>query len=219
MLSMEIDYVFSNSVKGIQMAKFKMRMKLSGLELELEGERSDLPLMTANIGQQFARLLEPASNIVKGDEPQIKEIPSTNAVIDQDKTSIRTRTRRTGSGASRTASAPIVFTHDESKWGNPLQSWNPTNKAIWLLYVVGQAASVKELSAGEIAATFNSSYKVFGKVLPSNISRDLGKIKSGPEALFVSDSNGSSAKWSLSAKGLQEALKLINEAKGIKETS
>ena len=35
------------------MSKFKFKLKLQGLELEMEGAREDIPLMAQNLGNQL----------------------------------------------------------------------------------------------------------------------------------------------------------------------
>ena len=49
------------------MSKFRIKMKLQGLELEIEGAREDASLISRNIGQQVASLMQPAGNIVDGE--------------------------------------------------------------------------------------------------------------------------------------------------------
>lgn len=196
------------------MAKFKLKMKLTGFELELEGERSEVPLMAANLGQQFAQLLEPAANIAEGETPR-KSVPNSSlpAAQIEDKPA-RGRVRRAGNGAARSSAAALTFVHDSATWGNPRQDWNPTKKVTWLLHVIEAITGTKELSIPVIAATFNSQFKQYGKVQPSNVSRDLNKLKSGTNALFVEDvADGTVSKWCLSAKGKVEAEKLVAQAK------
>jgi hypothetical protein len=196
------------------MPKFKMKMKLTGFELEIESERADVPLMAANLGQQFAQMLEPTANIAEGEPPRkavSNALPASQ--VEEKPYNGRGRGRRPNGTGTKGGSVAVQLTHDEAKWGDPLQSWNPTNKAIWLLHVVEAASGTKELSAGDIAATFNTHFKAFGKVLPANVSRDLKKSKSGAGALFVEDTETSPSKWSLSATGKQEASKLIAAAK------
>ncbi len=182
------------------MAKFKMRMKLTGFELELEGERADIPVMAANLGQQFSQLLVPAANIADGTRPRaIDAIASPQAApVEANAPGRRSSTRRVnGLSGKKAPTEAVDFTHDTSKWGNPLQSWNPTSKAIWLLHVVECAVGTKELAAAEISATFNKHFKAFGRIITGNVSRDLKKSKSGANALFIEDSDASPHKWSL----------------------
>ena len=39
------------------MSKFKFKLKLQGLELEMEGAREDIPLMAQNLGNQLTGTL------------------------------------------------------------------------------------------------------------------------------------------------------------------
>lgn len=48
-------------------SKFKIKFKVEKLELEIEGNREDVPLITQALGQQVSGLLAPASDIVQGE--------------------------------------------------------------------------------------------------------------------------------------------------------
>jgi hypothetical protein len=48
------------------MSKFHIKLKLQGLELEVEGTRDDLPVIRRSLGQQFEGLLNPATEIAQG---------------------------------------------------------------------------------------------------------------------------------------------------------
>lgn len=49
------------------MSKFKIKMKLQGLELEIEGAREDSSNIGRNLGGQLANLLQPAIKIIDGE--------------------------------------------------------------------------------------------------------------------------------------------------------
>lgn len=46
------------------MAKFRMRLKIQGFELEVDGEREDIPAITSAIQQQFKGLVQPAELMI-----------------------------------------------------------------------------------------------------------------------------------------------------------
>src|SRR4051812_48517691 len=121
-----------------RMAKFSMKMKLQGFELEIHGDRTDIPQIAESVGSQFAKLMEPTAEIVEGGPKPMREI---NPAPAPDKVS-RRKSRRTGAPAPGGASEVVAidWRHDPSKWGSPAQGWSTADKAIWLLYVVEQEA-------------------------------------------------------------------------------
>src|SRR5262245_43589035 len=50
-------------------SEFRVKFRLQGLELELQGARQDLPQITHNLASQIAGLIQPASRIVEGRSP------------------------------------------------------------------------------------------------------------------------------------------------------
>ena len=48
------------------MGKFRVRLKLQGLELEIDGERGDIPAITSAVQQEFSSLIKPAEVIADG---------------------------------------------------------------------------------------------------------------------------------------------------------
>jgi hypothetical protein len=131
------------------MGKFRIRLKLQGLEVEIDGEREDIPAITTAV-----------SNQISSD--------------DDKKRRTRRASRVSGDGI---AAQPIEFRHDPAKYGNPLQSWGVAEKGIWLLYVLKKIAAVNEVSGPQLAATFNQSFKPAGKMHPPHVTRDLAKVK------------------------------------------
>jgi len=197
------------------MPKFELEMELTGLKLRIKGDRGDVPVIAANVGQQIAGLLEPPANIVEGEPPRktvevVQLPPSPEAPSKNGHTRRRTAARN---GNSAPTSTPVEFAHDSAKWGIPLQAWNPTNKSLWLLRIVEEQGGPKELSSSEIVATFNKFFKPSGKLRAPNVARDLGKIKTGAEALVVEDKSGSPIRWCLSHKGRAESDRLVAEAR------
>ena len=62
------------------MSKFKIKMKLQGLELEIEGAREDSSNIGRNLGGQLANLLQPAIKIIDG-EASSAALPPAEAVL------------------------------------------------------------------------------------------------------------------------------------------
>ena len=59
------------------MAKFRIRLKVQALELEVDGEREDIPVITSAVQQQFAGLLQPTEAMANG-----HKLPEPGQVID-----------------------------------------------------------------------------------------------------------------------------------------
>jgi hypothetical protein len=182
------------------MGKFKLKMSLN---LEIEGSREDIPVITNAIGKQIGGMLEPTNQIIEGetivDTP--KQLPSgTN----------KSRKRRLSGGAAKreTASTP-AFTHDPIKWGTPKQDWTVADKAIWVLRVMRDSTS-EELTPGSIATIFNDNFKEAGRINASNVSRDLRK-----QRVNVSENKSNDpVTFHLTQKGIDYADQLVAKAKG-----
>src|SRR5689334_4680142 len=142
------------------MSKFKVRLKVTGLELEVEGTRDDVPLIAQSVGQQFSHLLRPAAEIVEGEvEPDTRQphLP----IMDAQPVKNRITRRRASATPSNAGSAQgdketLDWVHDPGKWGNPQQSWVTSKKSIWLLYVAAHEANTNSMSGKLIANTFNT---------------------------------------------------------------
>lgn len=158
------------------MAKFRIRLKVQGLELEVDGERADIPALTSAVQKQLAGLVIPAEIMADGH----KQIEGDNpASGDDNSKKDRKPPRRTSSGRSSEGgtATPTEFRHDGAKYGNPLQTWNVTEKSIWLLYVIKGSTETREVSGPQLAATFNQYFKPSGKLHPPHVSRDLARAK------------------------------------------
>jgi hypothetical protein len=160
------------------MSRFKVRLKLQGFELEVEGSRDDIPLVTANVGQQMAALLAPSAQIVEGE----LAVPSSNgsqSSIPSNEVSKTKRRRRVPvqtNGQKPADVQAIDWKHDSARWGSPIQNWNTLKKSIWTLYVVSNAVQVKELTAAQIATTFNKHFRQSGAIRTGHVSRDLEPV-------------------------------------------
>ncbi len=109
-------------------SKFKITLKLQGFELQVEGSREDLPMLTKNVSAQLAGMLMPATNMVEGNAPAL---PSTRGqAFDHPNTTTpspapakRGKARRTSPAADRGSGAAgskeILWQHDANAWGTP----------------------------------------------------------------------------------------------------
>ena len=49
------------------MSKFKVKLKIQGFELEIEGSREDAGLLSQNLGKQMNSILQPMGAIIEGE--------------------------------------------------------------------------------------------------------------------------------------------------------
>jgi hypothetical protein len=187
------------------MAKFRMRLKIQGFELEVDGEREDIPAITSAIQQQLSGLIQPAEMMVD-DQKQLAQ-PSKTIEGEGQKVPVRPVRRRGGPKGSTVgiATQAIEFRHDPATYGNPLQSWSGIEKSIWLLAVVKGVTGTKEVSGPQVSATFNNYFKQSGRVHPPNVTRDLGIAKIQNPAP-VGEEKGM---WYLTSEGERQAQLLI----------
>jgi hypothetical protein len=185
------------------MAKFRVRLKLQGFELEIDGERGDIPAIASAVEQQFAALVKPAEMIAEDREQGGNE---KNVSGDSTKATLRpSRRRSTKASSDNTSAEALQYRHDSSKYGNPVQSWNALQKLIWLLIVVRGSADQKEVSSNQLVATYNQHYKASGKLPPNIVSRELAKAKVQNPAWVGEDKT----LWYLTDEGERQAQQLV----------
>lgn len=186
------------------MAKFKVRLKVQGLELEIDGEREDLPLIANAVNRQFATLVEPTEIVA-----EVPKLPSgSNGASNTDDA----KSRRRRSPSNRTpaeAASPIDYRHDSSKFGAPIQGWTIMEKVIWMLWVL-QHTGTKEYAAGQIVATFNDQFKAAGKLHPPHVPRELQRAKVEVPTPVGEDKE----RWYLTDQGERKAQELVAKALG-----
>jgi hypothetical protein len=150
------------------MSKFSVKIKLQGLEIEVEGTHENAPRLAQRVGEQIGALIKPSLLIEAGknggtshDEPE----PSDDKGKPKKKKS-------GGTGGSKSSADDLVFLHDPTKHGTPIQTWTSAEKAIWFLYV---ANPDKSLSGYSIAKAFNKHFKSAGAVDAGNVNKGLEK--------------------------------------------
>lgn len=187
------------------MGKFKVHLKVQALELEIEGERPDIPAISTAVSRQITNLIQPAAALTSGEEPH-STAPVIDAEIDSGKKLRPSRKRPSGSRSSGDAGVQAIeFRHDPEKYGNPQQSWTVTQKAIWLLYVLKGIQGMNEVSAAQLVATFNEKFKKAKTIHPPHLPRDLGTAKVQNPAP-VGENKGM---WYLTNEGDRQAQQLI----------
>jgi hypothetical protein len=204
------------------MSKFHIKLKIQNFELEVDGNRDDVPLITQAVGQEIAGILMPATTIVEGDATNA----DTNATIEAEQISTtrkplrqrRQKNSNTESVGSRKTKA-IDFKHNTEEFGTARQDWSTANKAIWLLYVLAQQGGANELSGSQIAATFNKHFKQAKTIVAANVNRDLGKLKVVVDTPVSEDTTKSPSLWYLTQAGVKKAQGLVAEALGKSVTS
>jgi hypothetical protein len=159
------------------MGKFKIHLKLQGLELDIEGDRADIPAINNAVAREITGLIQPAAALTNGAEP-----PATPATIEGEtdngkKPTSRSRKRSGKASSDGVATQALDFRHEPEKYGNPQQTWSVLDKAIWMLAVIKGILGQKEASGPQIAATYNDKFKQAGKLHPPNVTRDLGNAK------------------------------------------
>ncbi len=186
------------------MPKFRIRLKIQAFELEVDGEREDIPAITSAMQQQLTALIQPAE--LMAEDP--KQLADNHKSIDAEtsRTSGRTtRKRSTSKPLAEIPSQAIEFRHDSAKYGSPLQSWSITEKLIWLLAVIKGITGTSEVSGPQLAATFNQYFRQSGRVHPPHVTRELGKAKVQNPALVGEDKGN----FFLTDQGERQAQQLI----------
>lgn len=191
-----------------------------GLDLEVEGTRDDLPVIRQALTEQVAGLIAPATDLADGEthsRPGLSGATAAAAAAEGARRGARRRPRPTAGGSSDTKEAAIIWRHDTSKYGSPLQTWKNADRAIWLLYVAAKEANVSEMSNGQIASTFAKHFRQAGTIRKGNLSRDLARLKvaqNGNLPWVSEDTTKTPPTWYLTDAGVKQAEKLVAQALG-----
>jgi len=200
------------------MAKFHVKLKITGFELEVDGTREEVPVIGQAIGQQLAGLLAPASQIAEGEVTSSAAINGSTVAASLE-ASKRTKRKNRSAPANSNAHTngkeiAIDWIHDSAKWGSPQQGWNTADKSVWLLYAASEAANAREMNGKQIELTFNKHFRVAGPVRANNVVRDLAKLKlAGKDALVAHDTTKDPATWFLTDSGTRYVQNLITQSR------
>jgi hypothetical protein len=186
------------------MSKFKIKMKLSGFELEIEGSKEDVPNIQQALSQQLGGLLQPAAGLIEETpQPQMKTIesePVTAPPVRNNKPRKRAAsTAAPRSSGSESDAALSNWPRDITKYCAPTQSWSTREKSLWVMYVALKEEIAAELSTNQIRSTFNKHYRQAKTIDTSNINRDLGRLKG---KLVLEDVDKSPSAWFLTDAGI-----------------
>lgn len=181
------------------MSKFSVKIKLQGLEIEVEGSQDVAPRIAKQVGEQIGALVKPPLLIEMG-----KSNGASSESPDEDKGKSK---KKKSSGSGKGSIEDVPFTHDPSTHGSPSQEWTTVQKAIWFLYA---AAPANPVSGGSIAKSFNKQFKSAGAIVGSNVTAGLDKEKlkgaSAPVGAEVLD--GSPSRYYLTEAGKAMGAKL-----------
>jgi hypothetical protein len=189
-------------------SKFRMKMKIQGFELEIEGAREDAATISQNIGAQLSSLMQPASSIIEGDvigrrEPTPATPQLMNGVVKKQR---RMRRPSIPVGGEQEMSPAIDFVSSPAKFGNPKQQWKTADKAIWLIYVLHENGKGSEFSTRTLQS---------GTITTSNVTRDLGRLKTKTTPAVVGENSAvNPSRWLLTEAGTKRAQNLVAEALG-----
>lgn len=198
------------------MSKFKIKMKLTGFELEIEGSKEDVPSIQQALSQQLGGLLQPAAGLVEETpQPQMKTIEHEPLpVVALPGRNAKTRKRPPQSIPKSNGAEPDIpldnWPRDVSKYVSPTQAWNTRDKALWVLYVAHKENITSEASGIQIRDTFNLHYRQAKPITLSNVNRDLGKVKG---QLVGEDMKKNPPCWFLTEVGIAAVDQKIKEAK------
>lgn len=194
-------------------------MKVTGLELEIEGTRDDMPIIASSLGQQLSGLLQPSAQIIEGEV--VRDVTPTAPSQPQEDSTRRRRTRRkTGTGSPVSGGAApeaniVDWRHDPAKYGSPKQEWTTSDKILWTLYVAGEETGTREMNGSQLTRTFNKHFRQAGQVQKANVYRDLGKLKTGRKgelALVPENTTANPTTWFLTDAGVKAAQQLVLNA-------
>lgn len=182
------------------MSKFKMRVKLTGFEFEIEGTREDAKLIAQSVGDQISSTLLPALNVIDGEATTATVQPPAVASLPAKKAAKR-RSRTSSTAASSSGEDALSLKPAPATYGNPQQHWSSLDKAMWLIYVMHQEMAVDGLTQSEIVATFKRHFRESKPIYAPTLGRVLLSAKT--QGLVAEDSDHQPSKWHLLDNGIQ----------------
>lgn len=185
------------------MSKFRVKIKMQALEIEVEGTHENAPRLAQRVGEQIGSLIKPSLLIEAG--------KNGGAILDAEPDDKgKSKKKKSGGGGAKSSADDVTFTHDPSNHGSPSQEWTTVQKAIWLLYVVNPE---KPLSGYSIAKAFNKQFKSAGAIVGGNVTKGLDKEKlKGTSSPVGADLSDGTARYYLTDAGKATGAQL---AKGV----
>ena len=194
------------------MSKIKVTLKIQGFELEVEGDRQSVPEILGAVQREIGNQLSLPQALVDGQQPSqpVEKNLTSPEAYDEPTKKRKQKSKRAKSESSE--EPPLDFQHDAANWGTPLQNWTTAQKSIWLLYVVESQGVAAEMSAPQIAATFNKHFRHANPINAGYITRDLVREKGN---LVGEDTSKDPSAWFLTQSGKTAAEQLVTQAKGM----
>lgn len=200
------------------MSRFKMEFELQGLKVKIEGSREDASLITQNLGGQIAGVLQPITQIIDGTANTSGNETEVSLTESPSKKHRKRRQSSIAHSASKDESAALDFKISPEKFGVPRQTWKTAEKALWLIYVLQDSNKGDQHTTRTIVETFNKHFKQSGTITTSNVTRDLGRLKTNERPSPIGeDSTKEPATWYLTDEGRKRAQKLVAAALGDSE--
>lgn len=161
------------------MSKFTIKVKLQGLEIEVEGTKDDAPRIASQLGKQIGGLLQTPATLASGNGATTIDAETIEA---NNGAGQKRRTKKGGGGGGTKTSADDISFVPDGQYGAPQQRWTTAQKAIWFLYITEKQINVTQLTAYSIAKNFNKYFKVSGAINSGNVMKGLEKerLKSPP---------------------------------------
>lgn len=205
------------------MSKFKIKVKLTGFELEIEGDRQDIPALTRSVSKQLGGMIAPPSADIFEDA---EVLPNTVAALPEAKKPAPKKKRASspkGSKSGASSSKEVVTNIVEldaraiqEKYGTPRQQWASADKLMWLLYVVEKEVGMQGLSSAQLKETFNTYFKTTGAVTGQNVADLRKKVVSNP-SLLGKDTGKEPVTWYLIESGIKHVEGLMSPGSSVPE--
>lgn len=193
--------------------QFKFKLKITGFELEVEGSKEDVAAITSSVTNQIKGLTNPQ---ILDDNIETEDVESTDvtpALLSPLPKKKITRKKSSSNVNVNQKGESIDFRNDTKKYSTPLMTWTTMQKALWILYVIKHEKKMEELSVSQIKNTFNQHFRQSKVIQSNNVSRDLGKVKLGSNALVGENTSVSPRTWYLTDAGNVYVENLIKEPK------
>jgi hypothetical protein len=191
-------------------SKFKIRLKIQGFELEVEGSRDEVSDLTRSVSEQLSGLMNPSGIILDGSSEAVVPPPQSAPKL----TDRRSRRKKSIPANTDDLGSAIDFRHDPSVNGMPRQDWKTAQKALWLIHILSPLGKGDGFSTKTLVETFNKHFKQAGTITTSNVTRDLGRAKINDNPPPVGeDTTKSPSQWFLTEEGTKRVLAWIAEAR------
>lgn len=204
------------------MSKFEMKLELTGLKLEIKGDKADVSLLSRSVQQQLAGMIGSAAATAGTGAPDrvidtTADVSTNLAVAPGGAPRKAQRGRAASAGKSAATEGNIIkYEHKPELYGNARSTWLGQDKIIWMMYVLREAGFAK-VAAKQVIATFNHNFKEAVTLDPKNATRDLRRLKQGGKdrpGLVGEDATESPSRFFLIDLGIKAGGDLCAAARG-----